>query len=40
MEVWELNLLHDGDTERICMSSDEQALFKMAVDKVKSLLED
>lgn len=37
MEVWELNLLHDGDTERICMSSDEQALFKMAVDKAFDL---
>ena len=37
MEVWELYLLLDGDTERICMSSDEQALFKMAVDKAFDL---
>ena len=26
MEVWELNLLHDGDIERICMGSDEWPL--------------
>ena len=37
MEVWELNLLHDGDIERICMCSDEQALFEMAVDKAFNL---
>lgn len=37
MEVWELNLLHDGDIERICMCSDEQALFEMAVDKALDL---
>ena len=36
-ELWELNLLHDGDTERICMCSDEQALFEMAVDKAFDL---
>ena len=37
MEVWELNLLHDGDIERICMCSDEQPLFEMAVDRAFDL---
>lgn len=36
-ELWELNLLHDGDTERICMCSDEQELFEMAVDEAFDL---
>lgn len=37
MEVWELNLLHDGDIERICICSDEQPLFEMAVDRAIDL---
>lgn len=37
MEVWELNPLHDGDIERICMCSDEQPLFEMAVDRAFNL---
>ena len=37
MEVWELNLLHDGDIEQICMCSDEQPLFEMAVDRAFNL---
>ena len=36
-ELWELNLLHDGDIERICMCSDEQPLFEMAVDRAFNL---
>lgn len=39
IEIWELNLLHDGDIERICVCSDEQPLFEMAVDRAVSLFE-
>lgn len=36
-EFWELNLLHDGDTELIGICFDEQTLFEMAVDKAFDL---
>lgn len=37
MEFWELNLLHDGDIKRICICSDEQPLFEMAIDMAFNL---
>lgn len=37
MEFWELNLLHEGDIELICICFDEQSLFEMAVDRAFNL---
>ena len=37
MEVWELHLLHDGAPKQICVCSDEQPLFEMAIDRAFNL---